>query len=108
VKLNRGGLKLCGIYIGYFVLLSGLAISSTDPKGGFLLGQLSIVPAGLFLTWSGLLRFIPPNSWLNSVFLTLPLSLVITYLIGWAISGIVNFKDPSAPVVEDPPDWHKR
>jgi hypothetical protein len=76
-----------------------------DNKGAYLLAQLSVFPALALLSWSGLIEFAPVDSWLS--WLLFPISLAIVYFIGWAISAIIDFKDPSAPVVDDPPDWHK-
>jgi hypothetical protein len=107
VKLNKGALKFTAVYIVFFVLLSGLAFFA-DPKGSFVFGQLAVFPGAAFITWTGLINFISADSWLNTGLTAIPLSLVIVYLVGWGLSAIINFKDPSAPIAEDPPDWHKR
>ena len=106
MKPNRGALKFCGVYTVFFILMAWAAYSAET--GGQLFSQLAILPAFAPLTWSGLLKFIPQDSWMNSIFALFPFCLVIVYFIGWAISAFINFKDPSAPVADDPPDWHKR
>lgn len=108
MKLNRGALKFCGVYTVLFILTISTSLFSKDPKGGIVFGQLLMAPILAPLSWSGLLEFIPVDSWMNNVFLFFPFCLVIVYFIGWAISGITNFRDPSDSVGEDTPDWHKR
>jgi hypothetical protein len=108
VKLNRGALKFCGVYTIFFILMAWAGHSANNGNGDSFFSQLAIMPVFAPLTWSGLLEFIPPGSWMDSVFFFFPFCLVIVYFIGWAISGFINFKDPSAPVADDPPDWHKR
>jgi hypothetical protein len=117
VKLNKGGLILVAVYICFFVVLSAIALMARDPKGAWFFGQLSVLPALAFLGWTGLLDLMAPyvrdNSWINSGLFSVPLSLVIVYLVGWAANAFrklvaVYGKDPSAPIPEEPPDWHKR
>jgi hypothetical protein len=51
MKLNRGALKLCGVYTVYFVLLVGLGHFG-DPKARIILNGLAVAPAALpFFGW---------------------------------------------------------
>lgn len=88
MKVDRVATIFCGVYFGYFIALAGLAISATDPKGGVILGQLSVFPGALVLTWIGMDKLVPADSPLNSGLFTFPLSLVIMYFAGWAIGGL--------------------
>jgi hypothetical protein len=106
MKFNRGALKFCGAYIGYFVLMRGLGYT-WDFKGQTVATQLALFPALAPLSYLGLTEFIPVDSWVNSVFFFFPLCLVIVYFIGWAISGITN-KETEASVGEEPSDSDKR
>ena len=92
MKLNRAGLALGGIYIVYFAMLSGVACFAGD-QVRMIFGALVALPAQLFL---GLLQALPgdgdflfsPASWLNSNYFYVPLSLILSYLLGWALSAI--------------------
>lgn len=112
MKLNRGGLKLCGVYFVFCILLIGLASFTENAKGSAVLIALSVFPAVIFFASTGLGNFIDfvPESLRPIVTLAtaFPLSLLIVYLVGWFFSVIINFKDPSAPIPDEPPDWHKR
>lgn len=115
MKLNKGALKFCAVYICYFAVMSGIALTASDPKGAWFFGQLAVAPGLLFLGLSGLGDFLAgylKDTWVNSGFFTIPLSLVIVFLIGWATSAVVKLlkfssKDPSLPVI-DPPGWYRR
>jgi hypothetical protein len=89
MKLNRGGLICCGIYIGIFVLCIGLEFGAA-PEAIPLLGLLAVFPAAILLGFSGLHKLIPNDSWMSSGYVDLALSLIISYLVGWAISWIVR------------------
>ena len=114
MKLNKTGLKFCAVYLCYFVLLSIPELVTGDPKEG-LLGQLSIAPFiifGLLLVSVGLgdllMRFLD----IVHGAVAIPISFVIVYLTGWAISAFSRKMksvkpDPSMPVV-DPPGWSDR
>jgi hypothetical protein len=72
----------------------GLAAADTDATGAFLVGLVSVLPALLFLSFTGLSTFmeahVATDSWLNGGLLNIPLSLVIVYLFGWAMSAVVR------------------
>jgi hypothetical protein len=112
VRLNRGGLIGCGIYAGIFLLLVGLEFVA-DPKGVAVLGQFAVLPAGILLTFSGLNRILPDDSWMSSGYFALALSLVIAYCVGWAINGIAHLQDrfekqPPDSIDDHLPDGHQR
>jgi hypothetical protein len=90
VKLNRGGLIFCAVYLAWFVIFSGLALTTADPKGAYLLAQLSILPGQLVLWKSGLGQLLEAYgpSWIMGPLLTIPLSFVVVYLIGWGMSSL--------------------
>lgn len=94
VRLNKGGLILCGVYTVIFIVMAAEAYFADDPKGVAFFGQLAVFPALASLSWLGLIELIPVDSRLNSVFFLFPLSLAITYLIGcvigWPIGWILN------------------
>jgi hypothetical protein len=89
MQLNRGGLISCGVYIGIFVLSIALEFGAA-PEAIPLLGLLAVFPAAILLGFSGLHKIIPNDSWMSSGYVDLALSLIIAYLVGWAISGIVR------------------
>ncbi len=94
MKLNKGGLKCCAVYTGFFVIMFGLAYFS-DSKGSSIPAGISVFPFGLVV--GGLmyclgLEDIPPESWLNSIYFFYLVSLVIMYFVGWTISRIARAK----------------
>ena len=117
MRPNRGGLKLCGVYTVFFVMLMGLSFFSHD-EGRILARALAMFPAGIALvTFPYLLGFpdlIRVDSWLNSVYVFYPLSLVIAYLVGWACSALMTLlkrlfiKQPPLPIGDDPPGFKPR
>jgi hypothetical protein len=113
VKVNRGALKLCGVYTGFFVLFVGLGYVS-DLEGQAFLHGLAVFPVLLLLANSGLREFMEPYLFMKSVWVFFPICLVILYFIGWAISGIGHLitsrfvRQPPAPIGDDPPDWRPR
>jgi hypothetical protein len=116
VKLNKGGLKFCAVYVCFFVLLSALAIMARDPKGAWVLGQLSVLPGLFFLEVSGLTDLLVPYfkdyPWLNSGLVSFPVSLAIVYFLGWGIaafSAFIRHADDKLPQrVEDGRDPRER
>lgn len=119
MKLNKGGLKLCAVYFCYFVLMSIPELITSNPKGAVFFGLLSVAPCVLvFMLLASLglgdvlMYVIPYESWLNSGLFTVPVSFVVVYLIGWAMSALARAAkalkpDTSMPVV-DPPGWSDR
>ena len=95
IRLSKGGLAFCAVYVCYLVLLSALEMAAPDPKGAWLLGQLSVLPGLFFLEASGLSNLLEPYlkdyPWLNSGMLTIPVSLVIVYLLGSAIVAFIRY-----------------
>jgi len=89
MKANGGGLICCGIYIGIFILCVGLEFGAA-PEAIPLLGMLAVFPAALLLWLSGLHKVIPSDSWMSSGYVDLVFSLIVAYLVGAAISGIVR------------------
>lgn len=106
MKLNKVGMILGGVYAGYFSLLMCLCYF-TDDKGAYILAQFSVLPAFGPLSWTGLIEFLPKDSWLNSMWVFFSISLTIVYLIGLAISAAIWPKNPSAPSVDAPLDSQK-
>jgi hypothetical protein len=80
------------VYLCWLLIFAGLAVTTSDPKGAYLLGQMSILPAQLLLWNSGLGQFleshVASDSWINSWFFTGPLSLLVVYLLGWAMGAL--------------------
>jgi hypothetical protein len=104
MRLNRGGLLFCAVYACWFLALSGLAITTNDSKGAYFLAQMSILPAQLFLWTSPVGNFLEAHfstdSLVNSGFMTVPLSFVVVYLIGWGLSALRGLIRPRATPVE--------
>jgi predicted tellurium resistance membrane protein TerC len=116
MRLNRGGLISMAVYFVYLIPLLALVAIAKDPKGGWFIAQLAILPAVLLLGLTGLIilmmKYVPVDSWLNSAYTLIPLSFLIMYLIGWSLSAFARKMksvkpDPSMPVV-DPPGWSDR
>lgn len=84
MKLNRGGLKLCAAYIVFVALMLTLAYFA-DPKGRFFFASLAWFPAGTTFGIFNLYPLMYPHPWTR--FLGPPVSILIVYLIGWAISA---------------------
>ena len=113
VKLNNGGLILCAVYLGYFILLSVFALVTGDPHG--LFGQLSIAPfviVGVLLVSVGLGDLFTRFLDILHGAVAIPISFIIVYLTGWAMSAFYRKlrsvkPDPSTPLV-DPPSWSDR
>jgi len=92
VRLNRGGLIACGLYTLHFAVFGTLAYF-VGLKPSVLLAELAVLPAGIVLggVWPSLGLHDPPfavDSWMNSYLLYYPVSLVVSYLFGWAIHGL--------------------
>ena len=96
MKLNRGGLILCGVYAAISLALFAFAYfyfanetSAQVLKGQVILLQLAGAPAMMLLTYTGLIdplmKFCP---WMNNFFAFFAMSLGIMYLIGWGISSL--------------------
>lgn len=112
MKPNRVALKFTAVYLCYFAVLIGISLATRNPKGATFFEMLAVVPGLLFLLCTGILSLldahVPYESWLNSWLFFFPVSLVVVYLFGCAMSVIMSYRDPSDPVGEDTPDWHKR
>jgi hypothetical protein len=118
VKLNKGGLKLCAVYLCYFALMTVLELMARG-KGTFFFGSLSILPFGIvlmLLEFVGLgdvtMRFFESHDLLNTGLFTVPVSFLLVYLTGWAVNAFARAAKavrpgPSMPVV-DPPGWSDR
>lgn len=119
MKLNKGGLKLTAVYLCWFAVTSAVALWAPDPKGGWFFGQLSILPFGIVVMLLVLLGFgdliasvFDNDSWINTGLLSIPISIIVVYLFGWAVSAFAKKMksvkpDPSMPVI-DPPGWSDR
>jgi hypothetical protein len=92
VRLKKMGLIFVAVYLCWFLIFTGLAVTTPDPTGAYLLGQMSILPAQLFLWNTGLGKLleahVPSDSWINSVFFTGPMSLLVVYLLGWGMGAL--------------------
>jgi hypothetical protein len=112
VSLNKVGLIFAGLYAIWFVSLNAWSYFVAT-KSGYWLNLLAALPGEiLFAASMCLLRIpnsvIPIDSWLNSFYFLGAVSLVVSYFFGWALGVIMSYSDPSDPVGEDTPDWHKR
>ncbi|MGC2777672.1 MAG: hypothetical protein WA418_18755 [Bradyrhizobium sp.] len=90
--LNRGGLIASAIYVVHFSVFSVLSYFA-GLKASVLLAEFAVLPAGLTLSllWSLLGLHDPPfdaESWMNSYLLYLPVSLLISYMLGWALHAV--------------------
>ena len=105
MRLNRGGLLFCAIYACWFLVLTGLEITTDDGKGAYFLAQMSILLAQLFLWTSPVGNFLEAHfstdSLVNSALMTVPLSFVLVYLIGWGMSTLRSLIGPRATRVEE-------
>jgi len=92
VRLNKGGLIFSGAYLAWFVIFFGLALTAADPKGAYLLAQVSILPGQVVIWTSGLGQLLEAHfasdSWINGPLLTVPFNFVVVYLLGWAMSSL--------------------
>jgi hypothetical protein len=96
MKLNRGGLILCGIYAAISFALFMFAYfyfanetSAQVLKGQVILLQLAGAPAMMLLTYTGLIDpLMRACPWMNNFFVFFTMSLAIMYLIGWGISSL--------------------
>ena len=86
MKLNRGGLKLCAAYIVFVILMTALAYFTPDPKTRFFLSSLASFPAGMTFAILKLYPLLYQHPWTR--FVGIPVSVLITYLIGWLVSAI--------------------
>ena len=114
MKLNRGALKVCAVYTVFFAVLVSLGHLG-DLKSRIFFQGLAAFPVLAPLSWSGFFEFIiPVCSRMNNVFFLFPFCLVTIYLIGWALNGIAQllrpllFRQPPAPIGDDPPGWRPR
>ena len=92
MRLNRGGLIAYGLYTLHFAVFGNLAYF-VRLKPSVLLAELAVLPAGIALgvVWPSLGLHDPPfavDSWMNSYLFYYPISLVISYLFGWAIHAL--------------------
>jgi hypothetical protein len=115
VKLNKGGLKLCAVYLCYFVLMVIVAETAPEPRGAAF---LAILPFGIVIMLLAsvglhdLIGRVLENALPYVALLSVLVSFIIVYLTGWAGSTFLRAakavkSDPSMPVV-DPPGWSDR
>jgi hypothetical protein len=94
VRVNRGGLISCAVYLIWLAILTWLSLEAKDQKGAYFLGQLSILPAQVFLWTSGvgqiLEAHVASTSRINGPLLTVPLSFVVVYLLDWGMSAFAK------------------
>ena len=88
MKLNSGGLKLCAVYIIFAAVMLTTAYLAVDPKGRFFLASLAWLPAELTFGILHLFPLLQVHPWTNTPYFLFPVSLLIVYLIGWAISAV--------------------
>jgi hypothetical protein len=97
VKLNRAGLIFCGIYVALAGLLLVLSYFSRDPKGTFLIAQLSTFPLGMIVAIFRLDSVVIENPWLNNVYVFFVLNLVFLYPVGSAIGRLFRLDPAEKP-----------
>ncbi|CCE11311.1 membrane hypothetical protein [Bradyrhizobium sp. STM 3843] len=90
MALNKGGLVASGLYTVHYLVFSTLS-HFASLKSSIVLAGLAVLPSGLFLgfVWSGLGLHDPPfpaDSWMNSDLLYYPVSLLVSYLLGWGLN----------------------
>ncbi|MGJ4946424.1 hypothetical protein ACQR1W_38115 [Bradyrhizobium sp. HKCCYLS1011] len=90
MRLNKGGLAASGLYTVHYLVFSALS-HFASLKSSIVLAGLAVLPGGLFLgfVWSLLGLHDPPfaaDSWMNSDLLYYPVSLLVSYLLGWGLN----------------------
>lgn len=88
MKLNRPGLILCGVYAAFSLLLIWFSYSTADIKSRVYLEQLAVLPAILPIGALGFEKTVILHAWMNTIPTFFVLSLVLMYLVGWALSGV--------------------
>lgn len=91
MRLNKGGLIASGLYVIHFALFGCLS-HFAGLKASVLLAEIAVLPAGMVLgpVWSALGLHDPPfeaGSWMNSYLFYFPVSLFISYMLGWLLHG---------------------
>ncbi|WP_315756150.1 MULTISPECIES: hypothetical protein [unclassified Bradyrhizobium] len=89
MRLNKGGLIVSAVYIVHFLVFICFSYFA-GLKASVLLAEFAVLPAGLILgsIWPLLGLHDPPfdaDSWMNSYVFYFPVSLFISYMVGWAL-----------------------
>jgi hypothetical protein len=90
MKISKLGIKLTGVYLIIALPLCLWAVFDADPKGSWLLLSLATLPAGMFVTYTGLISTVMTYSSLNNFYVQIAFSAMITYCIGWFIELIAR------------------
>jgi hypothetical protein len=93
LKLNRGGLILCGVYSAISLPLFALADFgfADNVKGQFVFKELAVAPAMALLTYTHLIGpLLEACPWMNSFPVFFALNLAIAYLVGWGFSRLAT------------------
>src|SRR5262245_59818021 len=88
MKLNRPGLILCGVYAAFSLLLIWFGYSTADVKSRVFLEKVAVLPAILLIGVLGLEKTVMLHPWMYTIPTFFVLSLVLMYLVGWALSSI--------------------
>jgi|SRR5262245_3407581 len=88
MKLNRPGLILCGAYAAFSLLLTWFSYSTADIKSRVFFEQVAVPPAILLIGALGFEKTVMLHPWMNTIPMFFVLSLVLMYLVGWALSGV--------------------
>lgn len=86
MRYSKMGLGLVAVYlITATPLITIWAMKLSNPKGTYVIGQLATFPAGILISSAGLINIVMSLWWLNTLPAQVLLSILISYLIGWAI-----------------------
>ena len=87
MKLSKYAIKLCA---GYAIFMAVLFIfaSHADVKGRLLLASIAYLPTGLLFALLGWFPMVEANPWMNGPLFLAPVTLLLVYFIGCAVSAI--------------------
>jgi len=88
--LNRIGLIVCGVYATFSLLVILMRNPAADVKSLVALEQLAILPYILFVEAMGFRKTVILTPWMNTIPTGFVLSLVLMYLVGCTLSGILR------------------
>lgn len=90
MRFNKGALKVSAAYLAFAMLMLTWSYFTADFKSAYMYRQIAIIPATASFGIFRLFHLLIVHPWMNSILFFVPLSALIVYLIGWAISAAVN------------------
>lgn len=90
---SRAGLVSCAVYAAAAgVLQIAGRLFADDPKGSYVLNQLSVLPGLYAMAGTGLAEATLDIAWLNSIPAYFLVSLLVAYAVGWGLQRVAMLR----------------